>query len=361
MRSIVRISVVAALVAGVVGCGASGSAAPASEQPRVAVIGMGGTIAGVGDSRVAVEKYRPGGRSVSDMVGELQPEVGRIAQVDPEDFGGTGKASGDYTLADYYDLSTLIDQRLQTHSAVVVTSGTASMSELAYFLDLTVRSSKPVIVTGAMRPWTALGSDGPPNLYNAIRLAAGNRTACFGTVVTLNDQIFPARDVVKSDTLRLNTFTTREYGDLGTIDEAGVRLQRSPARARYCADPAKWATPFDLSIIEQSKLPRVEIMQGYVDAGGEAIDAAGVRGIVFAGTPAPRQAEAGKVAADKGITLVAANSYGAGAVYADFPGVISAGDLSPQKARILLQLASAESPDRNQISDWFRDLGNQQY
>ncbi|MFE9575263.1 asparaginase [Nocardia sp. NPDC006044] len=323
MRTIVRISIAAVIFTNAVACGSNGRATPTAEHPTVAVIGMGGTIAGTGSSKVAFEKYRPGDRTINDMIGELQPEIGEVAQVAPEQFASTGKASGDYTLADYYDLSRLIDQRLETNSAVVVTSGTASMSELAYFLDLTVRSTKPVVVTGAMRPWTALGSDGPPNLYNAVRLAASKRTVCFGTVVMLNDQIFPVRDVVKSDTLRLNTFTTREYGDLGTIDEAGIRIQRSSVRAQHCTDPAKWSTPFDLSAIERGALPRVEIAQAYVDAGSEAIDAAvaaGVRGIVFAGTQTPIQARAAKTAADKGITLIAANGYGAGAVHADFPG-----------------------------------------
>ncbi|QIS15465.1 asparaginase [Nocardia arthritidis] len=332
-------------------------------KPTVAVIGLGGTIAGASDRRTNVETYEPGKLSISDLVGSLHPEVADVADVSTEEFGHRG--STDYTLADYYDLARLIDQRLADHDAVVVSSGTATMEELAYFLDLTVRSTKPVVVTGAMRPWTAIGSDGPPNLYNAIRLGASGRTKCFGTTVTLNDQIFPARDATKTDSTRLNTFTTREYGDLGTIDEAGVRLQRAPARIKDCGDPGKWETPFDLSTITRESLPRVEIASAYLAAAGEPVTAdvgAGAKGIVFAGTPSPGQMTAATAAAGHGVAVVAANGYGAGAISVDPKvGVISAGDLAPKKARILLLLALTKTADTHQISEWFRRYGNEQF
>ncbi|HZC26929.1 MAG TPA: asparaginase domain-containing protein, partial [Actinopolymorphaceae bacterium] len=215
--------------------------------------------------------------------------------------------------------------------------------------------------TGAMRPWNAIGSDGPPNLFNAVRLAAGDKTRCFGTTVLMNDQIFPARDVTKTDTLRLNTFQTREFGDLGTVDEKEIRIQRAPSRLQDCAHPAAWRTPFDLSRTPPKALPRVEIVPTYVDAGPESVTAfaaAGVAGLVFAGTPSPAQLQAAMAAGKQGVVLVAANGYGAGAVHLD-PGigVIGAEDLSAKKARILLLLALSQTKDVRQIGDWFASYG----
>jgi L-asparaginase len=235
--------------------------ATGTTRPKVVVIGTGGTIAGAAQSRVSFESYEPGRLPMSDLVKSLQPEVGEVAEVSVRDFGGKG--STDYTLAEYHDLSRLVDRQLATADAVVVATGTQTMEELAYWLDLTVRSPKPVVITGAMRPWSAIGSDGPANLYNAVRLAASRRTHCFGAVVTLNDEIFAAREVTKTSTQRLNTFAAPETGPLGTIGDEGVTLLRAPART--CAK-----TPFDLSRISRGELPRTEIVYTYAQAGGES-------------------------------------------------------------------------------------------
>ncbi|MEV0355163.1 asparaginase [Nocardia sp. NPDC050697] len=364
MSTVSRIAAVIALVGTVVGAGivlGSAGYAPAQTMQRVAVIGLGGTIAGTSDRRTDFETYRPGTRPIAELVDSLRPEIGDLAMLSTEDFGQQG--SGDYTVDDLYDLARLVERRLEDHDSAVISTGSATMEELSYFLDLTVRSTKPVVVTGAMRPWSALGSDGPANLYNAIRLAASNRTTCFGTVVTLNDQIFPARDATKTDSARVNAFTTREYGDLGTIDQAGIRLQRAPARVRHCADPAHWATPFDLTTMDGDALPRVDIAHTYLGAPAEPITAAvaaGARGIVFAGTPAPDQAAA--ALATEGVALVATNAYGSGAVTVPPNiGVVSGGDLAPKKARVLLLLILARTADHDQIAAWFHAYGNQQF
>ncbi|GAB3410002.1 asparaginase [Flindersiella endophytica] len=332
---------------------------PARSEPKVAIIGMGGTIAGRASSRVGFESYQPGKLPVADLVKDLQPEIGDLARITSEDYGQKG--SGEFTIADYAAVSRLVDARLRTSDAVVVTSGTAEMEALAYFLDLTVRSQKPVVVTGAMRPWNVIGSDGPPNLYNAVRLAASTMTRCFGTTVLMNDQIFPAREVTKTDTLRVNTFQTREYGDLGTVDEKEIRIQRAPSRVRDCANPAAWRTPFDLTRTAAEDLPRVEIVPAYIDAGPEAVTAfaaARVGGLVISGTPSPAQTRAGMAAAKQGVVIVAANGYGAGAVHVDPSiGVIGAEDLPANKARIFLLLALSQTTDTRQISDWFATYG----
>jgi L-asparaginase len=332
---------------------------PGDSKPEVAVIGMGGTIAGEADSRVGFETYQAGKLPVATLIKDLEPEVDDVAETASQDYAR--KSSGEFTLADYAAVALLVEAKLRTSDAVVLTSGTTSLEELAYFLDLTVRSQKPVVVTGAMRPWNVIGSDGPPNLFNAVRLAASARTRCFGTVVMMNDQIFPARDVTKTDTLRLNTFQTREFGDLGTVDQKEIRIQRAPSRAQDCNRPAAWRTPFDLTRMSSGPLPRVEIVPTYVDAGPESVTAfaaSRVAGLVFAGTPAPAQMRAGMDAGKKGVVLVAANGYGAGAVHVD-PGigVVGAGDLSAKKARILLLLALSQTRDVGQINDWFSTYG----
>lgn len=351
MRSVLTATLAAAVViAGTVPAEGVGRTA----KPKVVVIGTGGTIAGAAESRVSFESYRPGRLPAADLVKDLQPEVGEIADVSVRDFGGKG--STDYTLADYHDLSRLVDRQLAAADAVVVATGTQTMEELAYWLDLTVRSPKPVVLTGAMRPWTAIGSDGPPNLYNAIRVAAGRRTRCFGAVVTLNGEIFAAREVTKTSTQRPDTFAAPETGRLGSIGDQGVTLLSTPART--CVK-----TPFDLSKISRDKLPRTEIVYTYAQAGGEPVKAfadAGVKGLVFAGTPSPGQFEQAQAAAKKGMVLVAANRNTSGAVHPDVPGVIAAQDLHPQKARLLLTLSLAAARDPRQVEELFAEYGTPQ-
>ena len=147
---------------------------------------------------------------------------------------------------------------MEVYDGVVVTTGTDTMEEIAYFLDLTVRSEKPVVVTGAMRPWDVIGTDGPANLYNAIKLAGSGKTKSFGTVVMLNDIIQAARDVTKTNAQRMDTFETPILGALGYIDETNIRIYRTTAK-RFKAGRADWATPFDLKKITKDKLPAVEI------------------------------------------------------------------------------------------------------
>jgi L-asparaginase len=332
------------------------------DKPKVVVIGTGGTIAGEAESRVSFETYKPGRLPVADLVKSLQPEVGALADVSATDFGGKG--SSEYTLAEFHDLSRMVDEQLKTADAVVVATGTQTMEELAYWLDLTVRSQKPVVLTGSMRPWTVIGSDGPPNLYKAISLAASRKTRCFGSVVMLNDEIFAAREVTKSNTMRLDTFQAPKVGLLGSVDEKHIQLLRAPARVQNCAKPDSWRTPFDLTTIKRDAMPRSEIVYTYGDAGGEAITAfanAGAKGLVFAGTPSPAQFQAAQGAVEKGVTLVAANHNNSGAVHTTPPGVIPAEDLSPQKARLLLQLSLAATQDPKKVQSWFADYAAPQF
>ncbi|GLW10452.1 L-asparaginase 2 [Microtetraspora sp. NBRC 13810] len=335
-------------------------------KPRIVVIGTGGTISGVSDTRVSFQSYRSGQLRISDMVGELQPEIGQVADVSTVQFGNKG--SGGYTIKEYYDLTKAVDRELERADGVVVTTGTDTMEEFGYWLDLTVRSRKPVVLTGSMRPWTVIGTDAPANLYNAITLAASGRTECNGAVIMLNDEIQAARDVTKTNALRMDTFQSREVGVLGYVDETRIRMLRSTPRAQYCEDAKKWATPFDLKRVDREKLPRVEIVYGYQEAGGEAITAfadAGVRGIVTAGTGSGgvsgAQSAARAAAVAKGVTFVSTTRTGTGAVYGGSDGVVPGEDLLPQKARLLLLLSLARTSDRKTIGEWFATYGVPQF
>jgi len=340
----------------------SASAAEPQRKPKIVVIGTGGTISGVSDTRVSFQTYRSGQLKISDMVAHLQPEIGKVADVSTVQFGNKG--SGGYTIKEFYDLTKEVDDELKHADGVVVTTGTDTMEEFAYWLDLTVRSRKPVVLTGSMRPWTVVGTDAPANLYNAITLAASGRTECNGTVIMLNDEIQAARDVTKTNALRMDTFKSREVGVLGYVDETRIRMLRSTPRAEHCDDPRKWATPFDLSKVDRDRLPRVEIVYGYQEAGGEAITAfadAGVRGIVTAGTGSggisSAQSAARTAAIAKGVTFVSTTRTGSGASYGGSTGVIPGEDLLPQKARILLLLSLARTSDPGTVAQWVSTYG----
>ncbi|MET7747650.1 asparaginase [Micromonospora sp. NPDC005367] len=352
-------------------------AAVKTKKPKVTVIGTGGTISGVATSRSSFTNYQSGRIAIKDMVAQLQPEIGEVADVTTVQFGNKG--SGGYSMAEFHALTLAVESALRSSDGVVVTSGTDTMEEFAYWLDLTVQSRKPVVLTGAMRPWAAvtpdgpqvIGADGPANLYNSIVLAASQSTYCYGTVLMLGDEFHAARDVTKTSTYRMDTFQTRELGVLGWIDGPNIKVGRAPSRVDDCDDKNRWMTPFDMSQIEPAALPRVEVVYGYQQAGGEAITAfaaAGVKGIVTAGTGSgglsSAQSSARTAAARSGVVFVTASRTGSGSTYGGSSSlpIIAGGDLLPQKARLLLLLSLAFSPtDTGKVREWMTTLGRSEW
>jgi L-asparaginase len=351
--------------------------AAATTTPKVTVIGTGGTISGVAPTRSDFTNYRSGQIPIETMVGQIQPEIGKVADVGTVQFGNKG--SGGYTIAEFHALTLAVEMALETADGVVVTTGTDTMEEFAYWLDLTVQSRKPVVLTGAMRPWAAgspdgpqiIGADGPANLYNAITLAASQVTYCFGAVLMLNDEFHAARDVTKANSTRMDTFQTRQFGVLGYIDGPVIKVGRATERVERCDQPQEWMTPFDLSEIAVADLPRTEIVYNYQQAGGEAITAfaaAGVKGIVTAGTGAggvsSAMGAARTAAARTGVTFVSTTRTGSGAVSGSSSTlpIIAGEDLLPQKARLLLLLSLAfSSDDPAQVRTWIATIGNPQF
>lgn len=326
------------------------AASEAGALPRVTIVATGGTIAGVSDSRTSFQSYRAGSLGIDEMLSELRPQIDEVADVTTVQFGN--RPSGGYAIADFFDLTLAVEEALETADAVVVTSGTGSMDEFVYWLDLTVQSRKPVVITGAMRPWTVIGTDAHANLFNAIVLAASGETRCFGTVLMLNDEFHAAKEAWKGDAYRMDTFVSRELGNLGFIDELDVRTYRAPPRVQHCADPGRWMTPFDLNAISKDDLPRVEVLIGYQGAGlDEAITAwaeAGVRGIVLAGGRGSGEVQ--EKAEEMGVVFRRTHRFRTGT-----------DNLYPQKARLLLLLSLAFTDDPEQVDAWFEELGGAEF
>lgn len=332
-----------------------------SAKPNVLVVGTGGTLAGQSTDATSFQSYRAGTLKIEDMVGEL-PNTDKMADISTLQFGNSGSSA--YTMADLYDLSQTVDAALKVYDSVVVTTGTDTMEEIAYFLDLTVQSDKPVVITGSMRPWTVIGSDAQANLYNAIKLAGSGRTESFGTVLMLNDTIHLARGVTKTNDYRTDTFETPMLGAVGYIDDENIRIYRAPLRAMKGEGEGEGKPVFDLSKISKADLAKVEIAVSYQEAGGGAIKgfvADGAKGIVTSGTGAGgisrEMSAARKDAIEKGVIFVTTTRTGSGSVYGGGEGVISGDNLSPQQARVLLQLSLSFTDDFNTIKGWFATYG----
>jgi len=365
-------AVVAVAASGVIATAPASAATAPADKPKVVVVATGGTIAGRADGRETFTDYRAGTYPMADMVNVLQPELSEFVDVSVVQFGNSG--SGSYTIPQYHDLTLTVEDALADADGVVVTTGTDTMEEFAYWLDLTVRSKKPVVMTGAMRPWAAggtaseagvFGADGPANLFNAIRLAASQETFCFGTVLSLNDEVHAARDVTKGNSTRMDTFTTRMSGMLGWIDGEDIVINRAPARVLDC-ETNDWFTPFDLRTVARDAHGRVEIFYNAQAVGGESITAwanAGVKGIVTAGTGAGGIASAAgqartAAARDQGVWFVSTTRTGSGSVSGGSGNIIPGGDLLPQKARLLLILSQTFTDDVEQARSWFASLGS---
>ena len=323
----------------------AGGQTPVPALPRVHVIATGGTISNLGgDAR----------RTGDELISAI-PALARIARVTVEQFSNV--ASGAITHEMWLRMASRI-RELQRDpdrpAGVVITHGTDTMEETAYFLTLTVGGCEPVIVTGAMRQANAVGADGPANLFNAIRVAVSPAARGRGAMVLMNDEVFAARDVVKSNTTRLNAFTAPDAGVVGITDPDTVVFHgEAPDSANGCR-----RSLFDPDAL--GALPRVDVVYVHIGADSVLIEAAvnaGARGLVVAGVgrggTTPAQGRALRRVRDRGVLVATSNRTGSGRVGAgsgtDSLATLGAGagatvgaaDLNPQKARILLMLSLA--------------------
>jgi L-asparaginase type II len=316
----------------------------------VHVIGTGGTIGSGGD-------YWHGNSTRIPIEQLVQiPGIEEFATVTTEQMWNVGSSSIDPTrwLELVRRVTELFHQQKDL-AGIVITHGTDTMEETAYFLDLTVPDRRPVVVTGSMRPSNMPGADGPANLLNAARVAADPNARGRGTMVLMDDRLFAAREVTKTNTTRLETFQAPERGTVAIVDPVAIFYHRPAERGDK--------PQFDVSKLDE--LPRVDIVYVYPGADSVAIDAfvaAGAKGLVVAGAgrgaTTPGQRQALERARDRGVVIVISSRTGSGPVPVssgddDGREAIGAGDLNPQKARVLLMLALTRTNNPREIARIF--------
>ena len=328
---------------------APASASPArapsgAALPRVRLVATGGTISN-----------RTGGRLTAEELVQLIPNLPRYVTPEFEQFANV--ASSSMTLAQWLDLARRLNALFKEDASlagIVVTSGTDTLEELAYFLNLTVRDERPVVVVGSMRNPSTLGFEGAANLEEGFRVAGDPGARNRGVMVVLNDEINAAREVTKTDALRLQTFQTRGYGVLGVVDRDRVVFYRRVER-RHTA-----ASEFDIAGVTQ--LPRVDVVLTYQGASGDLIQAAvdaGAKGVVVAtagaGATSGTQGEGIRYATSKGAAVVTTTRTGSGRIAGGRGTVIGGEDLAPIKARILLMVALTKTSDAAELRRIFSE------
>ena len=329
-----------------------------TDRPKVAFIGTGGTISSLGRDSLDILDYTATDRRLdANAIVAAVPELASVADVVPVPFRAVPSPAIGF--AEWRDLVHLCERAVADHpglAGIVIGHGTATLEETAYALSLTLTVEVPVVLVGSQRPMSALSTDAALNLVAAVRTAAAPASRGRGVLVVLNDEIQAARDVTKTSVTRLQTFRTADFGVLGHVDGASVHYYRRSERAHAPG------TPFDIR--ERTSLPRVDVAYGYADADGTAVRAflaAGARGLVAAGLAPgmmpPGEADALAEAAAAGIPVVMSTRAGSGVVPLTTRlrerGILSADNLTPQKARILLALALTVTQDRSEIARLF--------
>ncbi|EAK5115926.1 type II asparaginase [Campylobacter upsaliensis] len=328
-------------------------ASMAEAKPKVAILATGGTIAGSIDSAVATTGYTAGVVGV-DVLIKAVPEIQNLAKIEGQQIANIDSSNmrDEIWLKLAQEINKLFASGVD---GVVITHGTDTMEETAYFLNLTIKSDKPVVLVGAMRPSTAISADGPKNLYNAVALAADKNAK--GVMVAMNDKIQSARAVVKTHTLNVDAFSSPDFGDMGYIVDGKVYFYNNVAKAHTKK------TPFDVKNLKE--LPKVDILYSYSNDGSgvaaKALFENGTKGIVVAGSGAgsihEAQKEILKELLTKGLKVAVSSRVVAGRVAVSEAdkklGFISAEDLNPQKARVLLMLALTKTNDPKKIQEYF--------
>ncbi|WP_176057190.1 asparaginase [Paraburkholderia sp. BCC1876] len=326
-----------------------------TEKANLVVIGTGGTIAGQGKASVNTSSYLCSVLGIDEILGAI-PHVANLANLRAEQLLQTG--SENFNNAHLLAIGRRVADLLARDDVdgVVVTHGTDTIEETAYFLHLTLKSAKPVVVVGSMRPPSAMSSDAALNLYDALAVAAHPSSRGLGTLVVANNEIHTARDVVKSNSFKLDAFRS-PYGALGVVIEGVPRYYRRPARAHTLDTP--W------SIESLDTLPKVDIVYAYGALDADALDAitANARGLIYAGTGngnvAGHLINPLRVAARRGVRVVRASRTGSGVVLHngaqpdDEFGWLTVDDQAPQKARLLLTLALTQTDDRQALQAVF--------
>ncbi|MDX8163097.1 type II asparaginase [Acinetobacter pittii] len=324
----------------------------ADKLPNIVILATGGTIAGSAANDAQTVGYKAGAIGVEKLINAV-PEINKVAHVTGEQIANIG--SENMTSDVILKLSNRVNDLLSKSDVdgVVITHGTDTLDETSYFLNLTVKSNKPVVFTAAMRPATAISADGPMNLLSAVTVASDKKSKNRGVLVVLNNKIGAARFITKTNTSSIDAFKAPEEGYIGSIIDGNVEYFSSVEK--------KHTSKSIFNIGGIKKMPSVDIIYGYQDDPEYMFDAAiknNVKGIVFAGAGAGSvsvRSEAGiKKAQNAGIIVVRASRTGSGIVPKDDtqPGLVS-NSLNPAKARILLMLALSITDNDKEIQKFF--------
>ena len=332
------------------------TAQPAGKLPAVKILATGGTIAG--EAATSAQAGYTSGQVGVDTLIKAVPTLSKLARVSGEQVSNVG--SQDMSDDIWLKLAKRINELTSSRDVdgIAITHGTDTMEETAYFLHLVVKSRKPVVLTGSMRPSTALSADGPLNIFNAVAVAADKQAAGRGVLVSINDQIHSAHDITKTHTTATDTFMSPYRGLIGATAYGISQYYRVPYR-KHTTD-----TPFRVDSVPS--LPRVDIIYVYEDMPGDLIDAAvraGAKGIVTAGVGNGNMPKAvldalGR-AVKAGIIVVRASRVPLGFVGRnvevddDKLGFVASEELNPPKARVLLRLALLQTKDPKLIQAMF--------
>jgi len=329
-----------------------------AQNARIRLLATGGTIAGA-QAKPGEYGYKSGAFNVQDLISAV-PNLDKLAVISGEQVVNIG--SQDMNDEVWLKLAGRLNAALASPDVdgVVITHGTDTLEETAYFLSLVTHSDKPVVMVGSMRPATAVSADGPGNLYNAVATATNAGARGRGVLVELNDEIHYARNVQKTNTSSVQTFSSVNRGPAGLVNTGKISWFQPMDK--------KHGTSSAFSVDGLTKLPRVDILYAYPNMSVDLIDAAikdGAQGLVIAGVgdgnmtqPAlDRLAEAAK----SGVVVVRSSRVGSGIVYRnnevddDKMGFVASGELSPGKSRVLLQLALTKTKDPRQIQQYFNE------
>lgn len=329
----------------------------AQALPQVKILATGGTIAGTASSSTQMTGYKAGNLGVQVLINAV-PQIKQYAEVSGEQVSNIG--SQNMTDKIWLKLAKRCNELLADPnvSGIVITHGTDTLEETAYFLNLTAKCNKPIVLVGAMRPSNALSADGPANLYNAVAVAGDPSAAGKGVMVVMNDRVLGARDVTKTNTTGVETFQSPNAGQLATIHNGKVLWDAAPVTKHTTQ------TPFKVDGLD--KLPKVGVV--YQHAGVEGIQAqalvdAKYDGIVTAGVGNGNLHKSTfpiiEKAAKDGIAIVRSSRVPTGSTTKDAEvddakyGFVSSGSLNPQKARVLLMLALTQTKDPKEIQKIF--------
>jgi L-asparaginase len=353
-----RLSILLAVASLLTFCFAAPAPAAAADLPKVVILATGGTIAGA-QPKEGDPGYKAGAVSVESLI-QAAPGVDKLARLEGEQIASIG--SQDMNDAVWFKLAKRANELLAKPdiAGIVVTHGTDTLEETGFFLDLVVKSDKPVVLVGSMRPSTSTSPDGPLNLYNAVAVAADPAARGLGVLVVVNDDLHAARDIQKTNTTDVQTFISTNRGQLGEAYYGKTRYFNTPTY--------KHTTKSEFSLDGLDTLPRVDIVYAYENADGalvRAAVAAGAKGVVLAGVGDGNATQAVidalAEAAKKGIVVVRSTRVGSGIVRRnielndDTLGFVAAMELNPQKSRILLRLGLTKTKDVNQVQRYFNE------